>query len=136
MINNASLTFSVGGSTLAVYNQCWAREVELVSLNKRFSVVLPFLYNLVTGNYGGGKPKLSHLDKCAGWIMWTCDVVGSSSVFKDMAGSHAELFGLRMLHILCLQNVQGTIFSWASTAENMRNCIERVTNCILIVNCE
>lgn len=105
MTNNVSLTFSVGDSTLAAYNSYWARKIELVSLNIRFSVVLPFLYNLMAGNYGRGKPKLSHFDKCAGWMMWTCDVVGCSSVFKDMAGSHAELFGLCMLHILCLQNV-------------------------------
>lgn len=75
MTNNVSLTFSVGDSTLAAYNSYWARKIELVSLNIRFSVVLPFLYNLMAGNYGRGKPQtMSFWQVC--WMndvnMWWC----------------------------------------------------------------
>jgi hypothetical protein len=34
-------------------------------------------------------------------------VEGSGSILKDMAGTHAKLFGICLLFLLCLQDVQG-----------------------------
>jgi hypothetical protein len=39
-------------------------------------------------------------------------VEGSGSILKDMAGTHAKLFGICVLFVLCLQDVQGQYSPW------------------------
>ena len=39
MKNNIKFTFSVGGTTQAVYNKDWARQIELVTLKTIFRVL-------------------------------------------------------------------------------------------------
>ena len=41
-------TLSVGGITRAVYNQYWARQIEVVTLNTILSVVVCTLSNVMT----------------------------------------------------------------------------------------
>ena len=39
MTNNVKFAFSVGDTTCVVYNQCGAKQIELVTLNTTFNVV-------------------------------------------------------------------------------------------------